>query len=43
MSEQYILQRFKEEVVTCGPEATLPSNLNDYWLAEIQQSLESYF
>ena len=43
MSEKHILKRFKEEVMMLGPEATLPSNLSDYWLTEIQQSLERYF
>lgn len=43
MSEKGTLKRFKEEVMMFGPEATLPSNLSDYWLTEIQQSLERYF
>lgn len=43
MSEKHILRRFQEEVIMCGPEATLPSNLSDYWLTEIQQSLERCF
>lgn len=38
-----ILQRFQDEVLNTGPEATLPSNLNDYWLTEIQQTLERLF
>lgn len=43
MSEVNILTRLNEEVLLSGPETTLPINLSDYWLAEIQQSLERYF
>ena len=43
MSGKYILQRFQEEVLLSGPEAALPSNLSDYWLAEMQQHIERYF
>ncbi|NYT79079.1 hypothetical protein H0A71_19010 [Alcaligenaceae bacterium] len=43
MSGKHVLQRFQEEVLRSGPEATLPSNLSDYWLAEIQQNIERCF
>lgn len=43
MSGKHVLQRFQEEVLSSGPEATLPSNLSDYWLAEIQQHIERCF
>ncbi len=43
MEEKHILRRFQEEVMNLGPESTLPCNLTDYWLIEIQQSLERLF
>lgn len=43
MSGKHVLQRFQEEVLRSGPEATLPSNLSGYWLTEIQQHIEQYF
>ena len=43
MSQAHILQRFHEEVMKTGPEATLPSNLNDFWLDELHLSLEELF
>lgn len=43
MEGKSILQRFQEEVASSGPESTLPCNLTDYWLIEIQQHLEQLF
>lgn len=43
MEEKYILQRFQAEVMNLGTEATLPCNLTDYWLSEIQKHLEKLF
>lgn len=43
MEEKHILRRFQEEVMNSGPESTLPCNLTDYWLTEIQQHLEQLF
>ena len=43
MEEKYILQRFQAEVMNLGTEATLPCNLTDYWLSEIQKHLEKFF
>ncbi|WP_414867112.1 hypothetical protein [Pseudomonas donghuensis] len=43
MKRPNILRRFQEEVILRGAESTLPSNLDDFWLAEIQQSIELYF
>ncbi|MBD9634615.1 hypothetical protein [Pseudomonas sp. PDM19] len=38
-----ILQKFQQEVLSSSPEATLPCNLNDYWLSELQEHLEECF
>ncbi|RMR41689.1 hypothetical protein ALP86_03881 [Pseudomonas amygdali pv. mori] len=38
-----MLRRFQEEVILRGAESTLPSNLDDFWLAEIQRSIELFF
>ena len=43
MSEKHILARFNDEVMASGPAATLPINLSDYWLTEIQLNLERFF
>ena len=40
MSDKEIYQRFVEEVLMSGPEATLPCNLSDYWLTALQQSTD---
>lgn len=40
MSDKEIYQRFIEEVLMSGPEATLPCNLSDYWLTALQQSTD---
>lgn len=43
MSDADIVSRFNEEVLCNGPEAALPRNLSDAWLAEMQHSVECYF
>lgn len=43
MSEENIIQRFQQEVLSSGAEATLPSNLSNFWLKELQQCLDRYF
>lgn len=43
MKAEHVLKRFQDEVLKIGPETTLPSNLSDYWLTEIQQSIERCF
>lgn len=43
MEEKHILQRFQAEVMISGTEATLPCNLTDYWLSEIQKHLGKLF
>ena len=43
MSDNSIVDRFKKEVLCNGPEAVLPCNLSDAWLAEMQHSVERYF
>ncbi|MBB32023.1 MAG: hypothetical protein V7751_02600 [Pseudoalteromonas distincta] len=43
MSEDKMLQRFQQEVLSSGPEATLPANLSHFWLKELQQCLDRYF
>lgn len=43
MSEKHMLERFHGEVMMSGSEATLPINLSDYWLTEIQLNLELFF
>lgn len=43
MVEKHILQRFQDEVMISGTEATLPCNLTDYWLSEIQTHLDKLF
>lgn len=43
MSNAHMLKRFQEEVMKQGCEATLPSNLNDFWIDELQRSLEQLF
>ncbi|AUY34348.1 hypothetical protein [Pseudomonas sp. PONIH3] len=43
MSNAHMLKRFQEEVMKQGCDATLPSNLNDFWIDELQRSLEQLF
>lgn len=43
MKSQHMLRRFQEDVILRGAESTLPSNLDDFWLAEIQRSIELFF
>ncbi|WP_455231655.1 hypothetical protein [Geopseudomonas aromaticivorans] len=43
MSDTNVVDRFKKEVLCNGPEAVLPCNLSDAWLAEMQHSVERYF
>ncbi len=40
MRKNNMLTRFVEEVLKAGPEATLPCNLNEYWLGELQDHLK---
>lgn len=40
MSNAHMLKRFQEEVMKQGFDAALPSNLNDFWIDELQRSLE---
>ena len=40
MSDKEIYQRFVEEVLMSGPEATLPCNLSVLWLTALQQSTD---
>ena len=40
MSKAHMLKRFQEEVMKQSCDATLPSNLNDFWIDELQRSLE---
>ena len=35
-----MLERFQLEVLDLGPSACLPRNLSDYWLRELQKSVE---
>jgi hypothetical protein len=43
MSEQdYLLQRFKLEVLDGGPEACLPANLSDEWRETLSQVIDRY-
>lgn len=43
MNKAHMLKRFQEEVMKQGCDATLPSNLNDFWIDELQKSLEQLF
>jgi len=43
MSKAHMLKRFQEEVMKQGCDATLPSNLNDFWIDELQKSLAQLF
>lgn len=43
MKPSHMLRRFQDEVILRGIESTLPSNLDDFWLAEIQRSIELFF
>ena len=43
MNKKQLLKRFQAEVIMLGPETTLPYNLSNFWLLEIQQSIELYF
>lgn len=43
MSDNKVADRFNKEVLCKGPEAVLPCNLSDAWLAEMQHSVERYF
>ncbi|MBA6113519.1 MULTISPECIES: hypothetical protein [Pseudomonas] len=43
MEDPTLLARFRDEVLLSGQEASLPRNLSDFWLEEIQNQLERYF
>ncbi|MBC3450860.1 hypothetical protein HU745_07315 [Pseudomonas mosselii] len=43
MKDLKLLTRFRDEVLFTGPESTLPSNLTDFWLDELQRHLKGYF
>lgn len=43
MKDSTLLARFRDEVLLSGQEASLPRNLSDFWLEEIQNQLERYF
>ncbi|WP_369989392.1 hypothetical protein [Pseudomonas xanthosomatis] len=43
MNKDYMLKRFQEEVMRKGSDATLPSNLTDFWLEKLQDSLQRVF
>lgn len=43
MSNAHVLKRFQEEVMKQGCDATLPSNLSDFWIDELQRSLAQLF
>jgi hypothetical protein len=38
-----ILDLFTKEVLANGPDAALPCNLDNYWLEQLQKSLDDYF
>ncbi|MEE6443726.1 MULTISPECIES: hypothetical protein [Pseudomonas] len=38
-----LLARFRDEVLHAGPQSTLPINLSEFWLEELQTHLERYF
>ena len=41
--EDYLLQRFKQEVLSRGREACLPVNLGEEWRAILSQAIDRYF
>ncbi|WP_409288488.1 hypothetical protein [Pseudomonas sp. KCJK8927] len=43
MANPNLLVRFRDEVLLAGPESSLPSNLSQFWLEELQNHLERYF
>jgi hypothetical protein len=43
MAHPNLLARFRDEVLLTGPESSLPSNLPEFWLDELQDHLERYF
>ena len=42
MATPNLLARFRDEVLLAGPESSLPSNLSQFWLEELQNHLERY-
>lgn len=43
MANPNLLALFRDEVLLTGPESSLPSNLSQFWLEELQNHLERYF